>query len=230
MTQVEKLEPLQITDEMKKSRIYRLLQTAETVCFVGDSLTEGTINGGVPWYEPIRSSIRGKIVNISQGGATTKLLLAYFLSAIVRAEADLVVVAAGANDILFRDPMFCAMTAADYIQSLQKLRDAVCERCPDAKFVFIAPWIATDGDAGIIGGVVPPNTDKAYVDYTAALQTWCEDAGDVFIDANGYIVRRFALSSPEDYLIDFIHPNAGIGVRLYAEAVLKCDAAERMEC
>lgn len=230
MTQMEKLEPLQITDEMKKSRIYRLLQTAETVCFVGDSLTEGTINGGVPWYEPIRSSIRGKIVNISQGGATTKLLLAYFLSAIVRAEADLVVVAAGANDILFRDPMFCAMTAADYIQSLQKLRDAVCERCPDAKFVFIAPWIATDGDAGIIGGVVPPNTDKAYVDYTAALQTWCEDAGDVFIDANGYIARRFALSSPEDYLIDFIHPNAGIGVRLYAEAVLKCDAAERMEC
>ncbi|MBR5908891.1 MAG: SGNH/GDSL hydrolase family protein [Schwartzia sp.] len=227
---MEKLEPLQITDEMKNSRIYRLLQTAETVCFVGDSLTEGTINGGVPWYEPIRSSIRGKIVNISQGGATTKLLLAYFLSAIVRAEADLVVVAAGANDILFRDPMFCAMTAADYIQSLKKLRDAVCERRPDAKFVFIAPWIATDGDAGIIGGVVPPNTDKAYVDYTAALQTWCEDAGDVFIDANGYIVRRFALSSPEDYLIDFIHPNAGIGVRLYAEAVLKCDAAERMEC
>ena len=66
--------------------------------------------------------------------------------------------------------------------------------------------------------------------YTAALQTWCEDVGDVFIDANGYIARRFALSSPEDYLIDFIHPNAGIGVRLYAEAVLKCDAAERMEC
>ena len=149
MMQMEKLEPLQITDEMQNSRICRLLQNAETVCFVGDSLTEGTINGGVPWYEPIRSSIRGKIVNVSQGGATTKILLAYFLPAIVRAEADLVVVAAGANDILFRDPMFCAMTAADYIQSLQKLRDAVCERRPDAKFVFIAPWIATDGDAGI---------------------------------------------------------------------------------
>ena len=70
MTQMEKLEPLQITDEMKNSRICRLLQNAETVCFVGDSLTEGTINGGVPWYEPIRSSIRGKIVNVSQGGAS----------------------------------------------------------------------------------------------------------------------------------------------------------------
>ncbi len=222
MTQMEKLEPLQITDEMQNSRICRLLQNAETVCFVGDSLTEGTINGGVPWYEPIRSSIRGKIVNVSQGGATTKILLAYFLPAIVRAEADLVVVAAGANDILFRDPMFCAMTAADYIQGLQKLRDAVCERRPDANFVFIAPWIATDGDAGIIGGVVPPNTDKAYADYTAALQTWCRNTGDVFIDASGYIARAFASSSPEKYLIDFIHPNAGAGVRLYAEAVLRC--------
>ena len=222
MMQMEKLEPLQITDEMQNSRICCLLQNVETVCFVGDSLTEGTINGGVPWYEPIRSSIRGKIVNVSQGGATTKILLAYFLPAIVRAEADLVVVAAGANDILFRDPMFCAMTAADYIQSLQKFRDAVCERRPDAKFVFIAPWIATDGDAGIIGGVVPPNTDKTYADYTAALQTWCRDTGDVFIDANGYIARAFASSSPEKYLIDFIHPNAGAGVRLYAEAVLRC--------
>ena len=222
MTQMEKLEPLQITDEMQNSRICRLLQNAETVCFVGDSLTEGTINGGVPWYEPIRSSIRGKIVNVSQGGATTKILLAYFLPAIVRAEADLVVVAAGANDILFRDPMFCAMTAADYIQNLQKFRDAVCERRPDAKFVFIAPWIATDGDAGIIGGVVPPNIDKTYADYTAALQTWCRDTGDVFIDASGYIARAFASSSSEKYLIDFIHPNAGAGVRLYAEAVLRC--------
>lgn len=222
MMQMEKLEPLQITDEMQNSRICRLLQNVETVCFVGDSLTEGTINGGVPWYEPIRSSIRGKIVNVSQGGATTKILLAYFLPAIVRAEADLVVVAAGANDILFRDPMFCAMTAADYIQSLQKFRDAVCERRPDAKFVFIAPWIATDGDAGIIGGVVPPNIDKTYADYTAALQTWCRNKGDIFIDASGYIARAFASSSPEKYLIDFIHPNAGAGVRLYAEAVLRC--------
>ena len=211
-----------LTDEMAGSRIYRLLQSAETVCFVGDSLTEGTMNGGIPWYEPIQPWIRGKIFNISQGGVTAKSLPAYFLPSIVETEAELFVVAIGANDILFRDPMFCAMTAADYIQSLQKLRDAVCERRPDAKFVFIAPWIATDGDAGIIGGVVPPNTDKAYADYTAALQTWCRDTGDVFIDANGYIARAFASSSPEKYLIDFIHPNDGAGVRLYAEAVLRC--------
>ncbi len=211
---------LTITDDMKSSRLYHFLQDAKTVCFIGDSLTEGTINGGVPWYEPIRPSIPGDIVNISQGGATTKILLTYFLPSIVHAAADLYVVAAGANDILFRDPMFCAMTSTDYIRNLQKLRNAVCTRRPDAKFVFIAPWIATDGDAGIIGGIVPPDTDKAYREYTSALAAWCSDTGDVFIDANGYISRQFASSSPDKYLIDFIHPNAGVGVQLYAEAVL----------
>ncbi len=214
---------LTITDDMKSSRLYYFLQDAKTVCFIGDSLTEGTINGGVPWYEPIRPSIPGDIVNISQGGATTKILLTYFLPSIVHAAADLYVVATGANDILFRDPMFCAMTSADYIRNLQKLRNAVCTRRPDAKFVFIAPWIATDGDAGIIGGIVPPNTDKAYREYTSALSAWCSDTGDDFIDANGYVARQFASSSPEKYLIDFIHPNADVGVQLYTEAVLLSD-------
>ena len=215
---------LDMTEAMRDSRIYRLLQDAETVCFVGDSLTEGTMNGGVPWYEPMRPWIRGKIFNISQGGVTAKSLTAYFLPSIVNTEAALFIVATGANDILFRDPLFCAMTAADYIHNLKKLRDAVCTRLPDAKFVFIAPWLATDGDASLIGGEKPPNTDELYRDYSAALEAWCNDTGDGFIDANGYIARHFASSSPETYLVDFIHPNAGIGVKLYAEAVLACDA------
>lgn len=213
-----------LTDEMACSRIYRLLQSAKTVCFVGDSLTEGTMNGGVPWYEPIRPRICGKIFNISQGGLSAKSLSAYFLPSIAGTEAELFVVAIGANDILFRDPLFCAMTSADYINNLKKLRDAVCARRPDAKFVFIAPWLATDGDASLIGGEKPPNTDEMYRDYITALEAWCGEKGDGFIDANGYIARRFETSSPNHYLVDFIHPNAESGVRLYAEAVLACDA------
>ncbi len=216
-----------MTDAMKSSRIYRLLQDAETVCFVGDSLTEGTMNGGIPWYEPIRSRVRGKIANVSQGGLTAKILTAYFLPSIVNTEAVLFVVAIGANDILFRDPLFCTMTATDYIKHLQKLRDAVCTRRPDASFVFIAPWIATDGDASLIGGDLPPNTDELYRDYSTALEAWCSDTGDVFIDANEYIARRFASTPLEAYLVDFIHPNARSGVQLYAEAVLAYGAERR---
>lgn len=207
--------------ELENSPIFHLLSEAEAVCFVGDSLTEGTINGGVPWYEPMQPWIRGKIFNVSQGGATVKSLLSYFLPSIVNAAADLFIIAIGANDILFCDPLFCATTAADYIRCLEKLRNAISERRPDAKLIFIAPWLATDGDAGIIGGVKPPNTDEAYKDFTEALETWCQKTGDIFIDPNDYIARRFAASAPETYLIDFIHPTAGVGVRLYAEAVLK---------
>lgn len=213
-----------LTEEMAGGRIYRLLQSAETVCFVGDSLTEGTMNGGVPWYEPIRPRIRGKIFNISQGGLSAKSLSSYFLPSIASTEAELFVVAIGANDILFRDPLFCAMTSADYINNLKKLRDAVCVRRPDAKFVFIAPWLATEGDASLIGGEKPSNTDEMYRDYITALEAWCGETGDGFIDANGYIARRFETSPPNHYLVDFIHPNAESGVELYAEAVLACDA------
>ena len=213
-----------LTDKMACSRVYRLLKSAETVCFVGDSLTEGTMNGGVPWYEPIRPWIRGKIFNISQGGLTAKSFSTFFLPSVASTEAELFVIAIGANDILFRDPFFCAMTSADYINHLKKLRDAVCARRPDAKFVFIAPWLATNGDASLIGGEKPPNTDEMYRNYTSALEAWCGVTGDAFIDANGYIAHSFETSSPNHYLVDFIHPNAENGVELYAEAVLACDA------
>ncbi len=43
--------------------------------FVGDSLTEGTKNGGVPWHEPIEPSLEGKTVsNFSKGGCTVSYI------------------------------------------------------------------------------------------------------------------------------------------------------------
>lgn len=210
-----------ITDEIKKSRTFRLLQNAKNVCFVGDSLTEGTINGGIPWYFPIHPLIQGKIFNVAQGGATTTVLLAIFLKEILRSGAELYVFAVGANDILFRDPEFCAVTAEEYVQNLQSIRTAVVTRRPDAKFVFIAPWIAMDGDMSIIGGMKPPDTDLAYNSYTKALQDWCETTGDTFINANEYLADYFSKHPQSDYLLDFIHPNSGSGVKLYAEAVLR---------
>ena len=120
---------LKITEEMENSLILRLLQEAAAVCFIGDSLTEGTINGGIPWYNPIRQWISGRIVNVSQGGMTTTALLAVYLREILNSEAELYVIAVGANDILFRDAEFCAVTAEEYIQNLQnfcKLQLLIC--------------------------------------------------------------------------------------------------------
>jgi len=39
---------LALTDEMKKNALYQEMNKAESICFVGDSVTEGTKNGGCP--------------------------------------------------------------------------------------------------------------------------------------------------------------------------------------
>ena len=49
----EPAKPLLLTDEMRSSPFYQLVSDADRVCFVGDSVTEGTKNGGYGWYEPI---------------------------------------------------------------------------------------------------------------------------------------------------------------------------------
>ncbi len=34
----------------------------------------------------------------------------------------------------------------EYIENIQKLRNEIQKNNPETKFIFIAPWISTDGD------------------------------------------------------------------------------------
>ena len=212
----QKVAPLAVSDKMRGD-FYNALTAAENVCFIGDSLTEGTKNGGVPWYEPIGHLIRGKIFNVSRGGATTKTLLDR-LDEMIQTNADLFVAAVGTNDVRYRDENICSMTPAEYVDNLQKLRDGIRAKNPAAKFIFIAPWTSTDGDS--VSAL--PYAEKTALndDYAAALKDWCAAQGETFINANRYIDARLKLYPRSDYLVDFIHPNADKGVTLYAEAVL----------
>lgn len=211
-----KVAPLAVSDEMRGD-FYNTLTAAENVCFVGDSLTAGTKNGGVPWYEPLESLIRGKVFNVSQGGATTKTLLDR-LDEMIQTDADLFVVAVGTNDVRYRDESICSMTPAEYVDNLQKLRDGLRDKIPTAKFVFIAPWTSTDGDSV---SALPFDEKTALNDeYAAALENWCAAQGETFLNANRLIDARLKLYPRSDYLVDFIQPNADKGVTLYAEAAL----------
>lgn len=212
----QKVKPLNITEEMRGD-FYKALKAAENVCFIGDSVTEGTRNGGVAWFEPLESLISGKIFNVSKGGATIKMLLER-LDEIIQTNADLFVVAVGTNDVRYRDENICSMTPEKYVGNLQKLRDGVREKIPNAKFVFIAPWTSTDGDLN--SALQFEEKIKMNNSYSDALKIWCNVQGEIFINANPYIDAHLNIFSHKNYLVDFIHPNADKGVELYSKAVL----------
>ena len=217
--QRKKVPSIQLNPNLKAGKFYKCLQRADNVCFIGDSITHGTSNGGVSWYEPLESLIKGKVLNASLGGLTTKPLIApQNLNAIAQIKADLFVVAIGTNDVRYRNKNLCAMTPEEYIQNLQIFRMTIATNQPNAKFIFIAPWTSTDGDK--VSALPYPQKVQLNRAYTSALKFLCEKNHDTFIDANPYIENILNLYPRSEYLVDYIHPNALKGVQMYSQAVL----------
>ncbi|MCQ2547980.1 MAG: CapA family protein [Clostridia bacterium] len=209
---------LEITDPMKESEAYKLLTSARNVCFVGDSVTEGTVNGGVGWYEPLQGIIKGKITNRGWGSNTVLRLLRLHKDKIVNVDADLFVIAVGTNDIRYRNPKICSMTSKEYVKNMAKLKKEIQKKHPDAKFIFLAPWTSTDGDkAAKLDYEEKCRLNKVY---SKALKKWAKKNGDLYVDANKYIERVLKLYPQSDYLVDAIHPNNTKGVNLYSKAFL----------
>ncbi len=207
---------LELTDKMKESPLYRSMEKAQTVCFIGDSLTEGTKNGGCPWYEPIEGFFPDKtIYNFSKGGCTISYINENVASI---PKADLYVIAIGTNDVRYRDESACAMTSGDYIVQMTALKTALQQSSPNAGFIFIAPWYSEDGDpfCPLSYGEKTALNDE----YSAALKDYCDKENIFFIDPNPYLKKAFSTALSSLYLLDHIHPNSTKGVLLYSQAVL----------
>ncbi len=211
-----KASGLAVTDDMKKGTLYKALSKANTICFIGDSVTEGTKNGGCPWYEPVEEFFPDKaFLNYSKGGCTVSYMTDH---AAEIPYADVYVIALGTNDVRYRDESMCAMTAESYIERLDKLKELLKTKSADPEFVFIAPWYSTDGD---------PFCSLSFADktalnneYSSALKQYCSDNSQKFIDPNPYIRNKLSVSPDRTYLLDHIHPNIINGVVMYSEAVL----------
>lgn len=209
-------EGLELTEKMKDGILYKALNKADKICFIGDSVTEGTKNGGCPWYEPIIEYFPGKsITNYSKGGCTVSYMTK-------RSEeipdADLYVIALGTNDIRYRDSTICAMTAESYVSGLDALTGKLRSKHPDAEFVFIAPWFSTDGDP--FCPMTYEKTMSMNSEYSSALQNYCQMNHHGFINANEYIRSILKTTPDRTYLLDHIHPNSTKGVIMYSEAAL----------
>ena len=212
----QKVTGLQLNDEMKNGTLYQSIVTANSICFVGDSVTEGTKNGGIPWYEPIEEHFPDKkFLNYSKGSTT----VSYFNDNIEKIpKADLYVVAAGTNDVRYRDEKICAMTSSEYIKRIDKLSDNLKGKNSNAKIIYIAPWYSTDGDT--VSSLNYSDKYKMNTEYSKALQKYCEDKQIKFINPNPAIENELKTHSQSDYLLDFIHPNCKAGVELYSKCVL----------
>lgn len=207
---------LKLTNDMKPGMLYAAIEGASEICFIGDSLTEGTKNGGRPWYEPIEEHFPGKsFSNFSEGGRTVKDIIN---NASAIPAADLYVIAAGTNDIRYRNSQTCAMTASEFAESAGELRKLLESKNPSAGIIFIAPWYSTDGDKVSQPGF--SQTVSMNSEYSAALGKYCAESSIGFIDPNPFIREKLNKAPQSVYLLDWIHPNASRGVIMYSEAVL----------
>lgn len=206
---------LEITEEMKNALLYPKLENAKSVVFIGDSVTEGTKNGGAPWYEPIEEYLSSDVKNFSKGGATVSFFMD---NADVIPSAELYVTAVGTNDVRYRDESICAMTPEEYKNRIAKLKELLLDKNPSAEFIFIAPWYSTDGDK--FCPLSFSEKTRLNEEYSDILSEFCRESGDIFIDPNPYIRNRLEKSPAGKYLIDHIHPNASDGIIMYSEAVL----------
>lgn len=208
---------IELTEEMKSGMLYPEIEKAGSVCFVGDSVTEGTKNGGCPWYEPIEALFPDKrFLNYSKGGCTVSYMLERKDEI---PDAELYVIALGTNDVRYRDETMCAMTADDYVSRMNALVDALSGKPSFSKAILIAPWYSTDGDpyCSLSFG----EKTRLNEEYSSALESYCKDRSVGFINANEQIKSVLLTAPDRKYLLDHIHPNSTKGVIMYSEAVLK---------
>jgi hypothetical protein len=200
---------------METSAFLKEIQSSDSVCFIGDSITYGTKTGGVPWYEPLLPCISGKVSNLSYGGWTSKNLLEHKQEI---PKASTYVIAIGTNDVRYNDEAKGATDPNGFIQNILELRNTIVSVSPDAHIIFIAPWLSTGGDK--VSPLPVEEVTEKRLAYSSMLAEFCKDQGDMYIDPNPYIEKKLLSTTQTYYLLDWIHPNRQHGVAMYCEAVL----------
>lgn len=214
-------EAIVMTDEIKEASLYKLLSQSKTVCFVGDSITAGSENGGYGWYEPMMAAFPDITVYKEAWGSATTHTLLKNSGSIAEHCADLYVIAIGTNDVRYRNSKTCAMDKVSYIENIDSLIVKIKSKNPHAKFVLISPWLALNNDPYTT--IPVEKRDQLLLEYGVSLELYCRDNGYEYINPNPDIKDVLLRCAPSDYMIDHIHPNAGAGISLYSEKALACN-------
>ncbi|GHU62240.1 hypothetical protein FACS189418_3270 [Clostridia bacterium] len=206
-------------EDFVDTKIYQWLSAKQSVCFVGDSITAGSKNGGIGWYQPLASLFDS--INITEkaydSGVVQTLLNRAEIIANVGAEGY--VIAIGTNDVCYRNPAICAMTPEQYIERISELINHIHVQNRNTDFVFVAPWLALTNDR-VHRCKSLSERDALLLQYSDALSAFCKSNGYLYVNPNPFLKATLERESTEKYLLDHIHPNRVHGVNLYTKAVM----------
>lgn len=209
---------LQWKQEYADSKLVQLMQAANKTCFVGNSITEGTKNGGYGWHEPLVAMLSLKNISKWAKGSMTSKYFAENSQEIAKEKADLYVLSIGCNDIRYRDSLTCAMDAEHYIANMDRLVKVLCQATQNTHIAIISPWLSYDPDP--FCPVTKEAKQKLYEGYATALEQYCLEHGCLYINPNTYIheaVHNDHMNRGK-YFKDHIHPNADQGIELFSRA------------
>ncbi len=191
------------------NELFEDMESGKSFCFVGDSITRGSVTDYVPWYDPMTPFIRGEIMNFSEGGWTSKWLVDLRDQVPV---ADVYVVAIGINDVLYIDQPLGAASVEEFIGNLQVFTDAVLSRNPEARMYFITPWPFLN---------FPDETYALCDEFSNAMKAWCDGESRICIDPFDTIMSVLNEVDVSVYMYNDYHPNAPEGIGLYSYAVMQ---------
>lgn len=203
-----------MTDELRDSEFYEDMQSGRSFCFLGDSITYGSVTEGIHWYQPLIPYINGEISDFSFSGYSVINLVD---SADKIPDADIYVIAIGINDILFPDDDDSAKTGEEFAGKCKELGDLISDRNPGSKIYFISPWSFVDCDISFV-----ERGDQ----FRSSLEEICLTTEYRYINPDPIIQSVIAEEGSDKYMYNDFHPNAPNGVGLFSYAVLK-DAHDR---
>ncbi len=210
------ISPLDIT-EYQENQLVNLLANSKDICFVGDSITEGTMNGGYGWYLPLTANYNKQIKTAAHGSYTTTMLLNNKEKEIIDCSSSLNVIAIGTNDIRYRNNV-SALTKEKYIENIDKIINLLKKNNPNSQFVLIAPFISTRSDT--VSKVEGSTKQKLYDEYSEELKKHSNLNNYLFINPNQIIINTLNTTNNKFYMKDFIHPNRTNGIYMYSKAIL----------
>lgn len=219
-------------DELNKSisvennSLYNILSNTDSVCFIGDSITIGTVTDGYGWYDGLVERFSNiKTVDVAaKGGQTSASLFENEndMAIIKETSAHTYIIALGINDVIYRnkDDRATSYTSAEYISNFQKLIRFINEKDDMANnnFIFIAPFEHINKYSYVLPKYI--RRENTHEEYTIALYNWCKQNDYTFVAPMNYIKNTLlSTENAQDYSVDDIHPSYPFGTRLYSEAV-----------